>query len=521
MMNKRLLSFLLVICMLVALLPVLALADDPTGTTGTTSATGTTSSTETTGTTSATGTTGTTSATGTTGTTSTTAATGTTTPTGTTETTAPTTPTYPGKPVSVNLCETAEQAKFLLTLTAYEGAPAVYAITDTSGTVIPVIDGTVPTDKYIKFEYPKGGIPTLTLKNAYLRSYGEVVDLTGFDLDAKLVVEGESKIESTSKRGIWRMCHGDLTIEGPGKLILNCFSTAISFEGDTNHGSLFLSNVTLDATTYLSVDRVLSIPAGNLTISSNSKVTLNHQNGIGIFTNQGQVHDAAGRGQLTVADSRLTVTGGNIAVLTGNAVTISNSVVQITGDKRALYTNNDLTVSGSTLVLVGKSNDLETLDVAKSFTIENSTVEVTSGKAPIFSATTKPVFVGNFNVLAGPSRNEVAAYSEAAIGSYRYLMAVPSTPDPTEPSTVPTTAPTDPSTATSSTAPTTNPTAAPTSTPTSAPTSAPTTTPTNAPTQAARPSGGGTNPLLWILVILLLVGAGAAAIAAVIILKKK
>ena len=97
-------------------------------------------------------------------------------------------PTYPGRPVTIKLCETTEAGKYLVTLTAYEGVPAVYALTNTSGTPILATDGNIPTDKYIKFEYPKGGTPTITLKNAYLHSYGEVLDLTGFDLDVKLII---------------------------------------------------------------------------------------------------------------------------------------------------------------------------------------------------------------------------------------------------------------------------------------------------------------------------------------------
>ena len=276
----------------------------PTGTTdpsATTAPTGTTDPSETTAPTGTTDPSATTAPTGTIDPSETTAPTGTTATTPSTKpTTAPTTtpattptvkpttaptvtPNFPASDISISvkLCETSTAQNYLAVLTVKKGGPAVYATTDTAGVPTLVTDGTIPNNNYIKFVYPNGDIPTITLKGAYLKATGEVLILSDFDIAVKIVVEADSKIESTFKQGIIRKSHGDLTITGSGKLTLNCYSSAVSFGGDSCPNSLILKGTTLDATTTNASAAVFHIPAGNL-VSDQCTLKLNGKTGLGI-----------------------------------------------------------------------------------------------------------------------------------------------------------------------------------------------------------------------------------------------
>ena len=422
-------------------------------------------------------------------------------------------PTVSPVSISVKLCETSTNQSYLSVLTATKGGSAVYAVTNDAGIPVTVTNGSIPTDNYVKFEYPKNDIPTITFKGAYLRSYGNILDLSSFDIAVKIIIETDSKIESSAKNGILRESYGDITILGPGKLSMNCYSSAISFEGERYPNSLILKGLTLNATTSANVSaRVFQIPAGNL-IADQCTLTLTNQAGVAVFAGQGNVPDAANRGNIILQSTKITVTSKNTAFQATSNVSVIGSSVQLTSDARAISCSGNLTVDNATLAMTGKSGNLEALEVAGKFTIRGSIVEITGTKGPIFSSATRPELIGEFTVVAGADRTAATTYNAANAGSYQYFYAVPIGVLPTEPTTEPTTLPTNP--AAPSTQPTT-PFAEPTTSPTDAQKG------TNATVSSDQSdNGSGNSVLFWILAVLMVLGACGAATMAILMLRRK
>ena len=458
----------------------------------------------------------------------------------TTKPTAPTTvptlpatvPTQPVKPpagavsVSVKLCETEAVNRYAATLTAYKGGPAVYAITDAAGWPVPVTDGTVPGDHYIKLEYAKDDIPTITLKGAYLRAYGEAVELSGFDIAVKIVVETDSCIESAAKRGILRKAHGDLIITGSGKLTMRCYSSIISFDGEYNANSLSLLGITMDAYTEKSSGRVFHIPAGNLVIDR-CTLNLTNQNGIVAFVEQGSVADASTRGNVTITNSTVKAFGKRTAFEISRNVVISNSAVQIKSEERALSVGGNCTVDNMTqLVLENDSSTLHAVSVAGRFALDNSIMEIIAAKRSVLTNTTKLTLISNMEVLAGSDKHTLTDYVADYDGEYHYLIAAPVGTLTTEPSTEPTVPDTDP-TSEPTIAPSEVPTTAPTTVPTSEPTAVPTTEATwNYPAETlptvsiqSESESSGNSMLLWILAGVMVLGACSAAAVAIMMIR--
>lgn len=436
-------------------------------------------------------------------------------------TTAPTTsptgatdPTGSGVSISLKLCETGTAQGYLAELTVTKGGAPVYATTRDSGVPTLVTGGSVPSNNYVKFEYPQNGLPTITLMNAKLRSAGNVLDLSSFDIAVNIVVAGNSSIESTGKCGIYRASYGDITILGPKKLTMNCSSSAIAFAGGSYANSLALKGLTLKATTLTdTAGRTLHIPAGNLTVDSSS-IDLVSRMGNAVYLGQGNVSDAKGRGNATISRSVFSANSKNTAAqIDGNTV-IVDSNVQFSSDTRALYCVGDLSLTGSTLVLTGRSNAVETVNVNGEFTLRTSDAEIIGTRFAIFGVTTLPRTIGEYTVLGGISRDSAVTYNEALAGAYQYYYAE-CLEQPTEP-TAPTGTETDP-TGTDATDASTEPTvfhpAEPTGEPTTATPGA--TLPTlPTPTTPVNSTSGKSRVLFWVLAALMvLVGCGAAAMA--------
>ncbi len=436
-------------------------------------------------------------------------------------TTAPTTsptgatdPTGSGVSISLKLCETGTAQGYLAELTVTKGGAPVYATTRDSGVPTLVTGGSVPSNNYVKFEYPQNGLPTITLMNAKLRSAGNVLDLSSFDIAVNIVVAGNSSIESTEKCGIYRASYGDITILGPKKLTMNCSSSAIAFAGGSYANSLALKGLTLKATTLTdTAGRTFHIPAGNLTVD-NCNIEVVSRVGNAVYLGQGNVSDAKGRGNATISRSVFSANSKNTAAqIDGNTV-IVDSNVQFSSDTRALYCVGDLSLTGSTLVLTGRSNAVETVNVNGEFTLRTSDAEIIGTRFAIFGVTTLPRTIGEYTVLGGISRDSAVTYNEALAGAYQYYYAE-CLEQPTEP-TAPTGTETDP-TGTDATDASTEPTvfhpAEPTGEPTTATPGA--TLPTlPTPTTPVNSTSGKSRALFWILAALMvLVGCGAAAMA--------
>lgn len=399
-------------------------------------------------------------------------------------------------------------------LTATKGGAPVYAVTNEAGIPIPVTDGSIPTDNYVKFEYPQNDLPTITLRNAELRSSGNVLDLSSFDISVKIMVVGDSTFASTTKCGITRASYGDITILGPNMLTLDCYSSAIAFEGDSYANSLILKELTLKATTSANAaGRVLQIPAGNLTVDGCSLELINRA-GMAVFLGQGNVADARSRGNVTISNSVITVNSKNTALQLDGNMTVTGSNMQLASDARTLYCGGNLTADNSTLFLEGRSNTLETVSVGGEFTLRASNAELSGTRCAIFNAATTPKLIGEYTIVAGMDRASATTYDESLLGTYQYFFA--------ESVVLPTDLPTAPA----GTDPTeffTEATAAPTIAPTAAPTEAPenTAVPTLAvPTVPVSNQSGGNSVLFWVLAIVMILGAGGAATMAILMLRK-
>lgn len=418
--------------------------------------------------------------------------------------------------VSIKLCETSTTQSFLAVLTAAKGGAPVYAVTNADGIPVPVTDGSTPTDNYVKFEYPQNDLPTITLMHANLRSSGNILDLSSFDIGVKIVIIGDSSIESSAKCGIYRASYGDITLLGPAKLTLNCYSSAIAFEGNNYANSLILKELSLKATTTANVaGRALQVPTGNLTIDGCS-VELINRAGIAVYLGQGNVADAKGRGNATISNSVVTVNSKNSAFQIEGNLYINGSNIQLASEARTLYCAGNLSAVNSTLALTGRSNTLETISVGGDFTLRASNAEIEGTRCAIFNAATLPKMVGEYTVIAGYDRVSATTYDEALATTYQYFFAE-SVMRPTNLPTIPTGTETDPTDFF------TEPTLAPFEDPTIAPTATPegsdsTTVPV--PTVPVSNSSGGNSVLFWILAIVMVLGACGAATMAILMLRK-
>lgn len=444
-----------------------------------------------------------------------------TTPPETTPTTAPTGPVNPTAgafSVSIKLCETSSAQTYLAVLTASKGGEPVYAVTNEDGIPIPVTDGSVPTDNYIKFEYPQNDLPTITLMNAKLRSSGNILDLSSFDIAVKIMVVGNSSFESTTKCGIVRASYGDITILGPSTLTLNCYSSAIAFEGDGYPNSLILKELTLKATTSANASgRVFQIPAGNLTVDGSSLDLINRA-GIAVFLGQGSVADAKSRGNATISNSVISINSKNASMqLDGNLILMGTNM-QLASDARTLYCGGNMTATNSTLFLEGRSNTQETVCVGGEFTLRTSNAEIVSIKNTLFDANTIPNLIGEYTVIAGLDRVSATTYDEALLSTYQYLFAE-SVVRPTDLPTTPTDETIEPTDF--FTEPTTAPIITPTIAPITIPTSNATTSTQPVPTIPVNSNPtGGNSVLFWILAVVMILGAGGAVTMAVLMIRK-
>lgn len=496
-MKIKALSLLLAICLMVGLLPVMTANAETTVTTAPTTAATTAATTK------PAATTPTPAVTSPTVTQPATTAPTTTVPTTSAPTDA-TNPNFDSVSLSVKLCENSTTQDYSAILTVTKGGKAVYATTNDSGTPALVKGDAVPNNRYIKFEYPQNGLPTITLMNAKLRSTGNALDLSSFDAPVKIIIAGDSTIESTNKNGIYRASYGDITICGPAKLTMNCYNSAIAFSADPYTNSLTLKDLKLKATAYANADgHTLQIPAGNLTVDK-STLELVNRAGVCVYLGFGNV---SGYGSASISNSVFSATSQNTAFKLAGNLAIFDSNVQFSSDTQALLCGKNLSVNGSTLYLTGRSNAKETMDVRGDFTLHTSNAEIIGTRFAIFSATTLPRTIGEYTAVAGITKESSVSFNENLIGAYQYYYAE-SLEQPTEP-TEPTVSDTTPTEGTSVES---DPTLAPIEpTGDSEITFATLPAPTRPVNSTAKKSG----TMFWILAVLMVLGAGGAVVMAI------
>ena len=470
-------------------------------------------------------------------------------PTATTSPTDATSPNFDLVSLSVKLCENNTTQDYSVVLTATKGGKPVYATTNDSGTPALVTGSAVPNNRYVKFEYPQNGLPTITFMNAKLRSSGNVLDLSFFDAPVKIVIAGDSTIESTSKNGIYRASYGDVTIVGPKKLTMNCYNSAIAFTGDPYANSLTLKDLKLKATAYANTDgHTIQIPAGNFTVDS-CNIELINRAGVCVYLGHGNV---SGYGSAMISKSVFSANSQNTAFKLSGNLSIYDSNAEFSSDTQALLCGRNLSLNSSTLYMTGRSNVKETVDVRGDFTLRTSNAEIIGTRFAIFSSTTLPRTLGEYTALAGITKNTTATFQEDLIGAYQYYYAE-SLEQATEPTT-PTVSATDPTeTDSTGTEPTgteptgtdptgtdpteTDPTGTdptetdPTETEFTEPTLAPPTEPDSpeptttlatlpTPTRPVNSTAKKSGTMFWILAALMVIGACSAATMAVMMFRR-
>ena len=279
-------------------------------------------------------------------------------------------------------------------------------------------DGASASNYNIKFEYPKGGTPTLYLKNANLigqfdtpisvgRSKDDKTGVTEIrNFDFILYVEAESTVHSLIKDASKDICgpsaiafnnRGLTTITGPGKL------NAI---GDTNNGivkgggDLLIKNATI-----------------------NAQALIPHAWGTRhpIWCNNGAI---------TVENSTL-----DLYSVAGGCIWSSEEYKERYGEK------HDITLKNSTIKCVSDRHSTEfgIISTMGKIYIDNCDVELISTSAnggPLRCFAPKPV-LSNVTAIAGKTQEKATEYNEKKYTTHYYFKSTATggngTPAPTDP----------------------------------------------------------------------------------------
>lgn len=164
-----------------------------------------------------------------------------------------------------------DKASSDISLTVTEGGEAAYALTTAEGLVTK--DSANASNYHIKFEYPAGGTPTLYLNGANIKNEANYGMRPGYGkglFDLKVVVEADSQVESNY--GCIYTKGGDLTISGPGKLSLTVTNlhSAIGVlkPNDIDQYDLYLKDANLDVKFSGVSGELVSVEKGNIYIEN-------------------------------------------------------------------------------------------------------------------------------------------------------------------------------------------------------------------------------------------------------------
>ena len=387
----------------------------------------------------------------------------------------------------------------------------------------------------VKFEWPTGGIPTITLKDAkmdyydnetetyaYINKGGSLVStdnrttqdlegrtnlgtdqnpliaailpVSGYNIDLKIILKGENLIETGSGFVVGNPSAKANAAEKAAETYTNTYFKNLTFVGDgenktTSSGGLGIftrsgydlsfENVNLTMSTKVMGSNAipihvtkgnLTITGGHLNIKNPNNVAITCRDGGNIVINgditvNHALTSTAGAGSIYSKNGTITINGGNIVGTSRNAPILNSGV--------------DLIINGGNLKLTSAYYAVLT-DKQAPIHINGGTLEIMAERAFRYA----PILGSNVKGFAGGSAESADVYdiSNKNIHSKPWVLLSDQPLDiPTEP--------TDPSVPII--LPTSQPTTAPTQTPATNPTLAPT-DPSTAPTQA--PSGDDTKP---------------------------
>jgi len=391
-------------------------------------------------------------------------------------------------------------------------------------------------DWNVKFEFPTGGVVTVTLKDAKIAnaingkagytpstnadtgaveykstgSVGAFIPNSGNNIDVKFILEGDNFVDCSY--GLIRGTVGgnqyfkSLTIEGKngGKLYGWGGAQTITAKGNI---SFINANVEVFNTGKGGTCVPIYNDSGNITIEGGHIKASNTQN-VAIQAKAGNIivngnvttnhsltstADAAG---LDAPEGEIIINGGNLNLTSTNApglraptITINGGNIKIETPYRGVWAKGE----GGCIIILGGS------------------IEIVSQRAFNIAPTLGADVSGMAGLAADDEDNELY---EAEMYVKPYVKLEKGfTPPTTQPTTKPTTQPT--------TQPTTKPTTQPTTKPTTQPTTKPATQPTEsstAPIQGDEAPAGGNDAVIAIAIVAV---ALVVAVAIVVIAKKK
>lgn len=241
-----------------------------------------------------------------------------------------------------------DDVSFPETLTVTEGGDPAYAINKEDG--LSTKSGANADNYNVKLEYPAGGVPTIYLKNANIVNnigYGITPEYVKGLFDMKIVVEADSKI--TASMSCFYTKGGDLTITGPGKLTLETTELHSVFSvlktNDTDRYDLYLKDANLDLTCSGVSGTLISTELGSIYMENTTIKGLN-KNSSGIVAAKGDIVATNCTLDYEASWSGFQATEGGISLTNCTIRAISGFKV-IYADKDVLFKNCNAYLEGN------------------------------------------------------------------------------------------------------------------------------------------------------------------------------
>ncbi len=257
-------------------------------------------------------------------------------------------------------------------LAVNEGGDPVYALTTEEG-LITRTDATAENYN-IKFEYPTGGTPTLYLKGAKIENKLGYAITPEYDRGLyalKVVVESDSSI-TAAKTCIYSK-GGDLTITGPGKLTLETTEVhsvvSVLKTNDTDRYDLYIQDANIELTCNAVSSGLFIAELGDMYME-NSTIKGANRNGIAVKANNGSISATnctldiestwttfeANNGNFTLINCTVNAVSGFKAIYADKDVLLKNTTAFLEGDHfehPVIDVRGDFVIDNCTLELYG------------------------------------------------------------------------------------------------------------------------------------------------------------------------
>ncbi len=339
-------------------------------------------------------------------------------------------------------------------MTVTEGGPAVYAKTvsyegftsegEANGTGWKyTTTGASANDWNIKFEYPMGGTPTLTLKDAKLDNVGDngsrlyvsdgaggvksqntmsaVLPKSGYQIDLKIVLQGDNFIEADN--GIVRGSTGStvffksITIVGEPGSSLTGTGKAIGIQA-MQGAPLTIENANINLTPVANGGgsaAPIYTDGGKLTIKNSTITGANTKNAV--INTSGEI--AIENSTLNV-NSTFSSTSGAGAINADKTITITGSTINGESSNGAILTGAEgVTVNSGNLNL--NSGNIAINSANGTITINGGEIEITASNSAFNGANLDLSGYEGWNAIAGTSKDTAKTVTEASALDAKYV----------------------------------------------------------------------------------------------------